>query len=326
MGKTGTSSIQYNLLNNVEALEKLGIYFPVINDDPRPFNGNHSIVMTSLFSDRALSLADNIKVGFNTEEKLHDSNQRVLKNIYEGFTETSAEKLLISAEAATHFDNKTISKMSIWLQEYCEKLMIIACLRHPEDALASEIQQQIKIGKTLEELYLEPPISPISGCLQRHFNFYGNNSLHVYDFTSALENEYGITGEFLKQINLSTEHFSIKNEFKNQSLSQEAVVLLSTLNRLRPLKVGNKLGAKRFLQDRELFFSLQGQKYRVPKEVLIQSKQQIEQEVQWVQDRFGLRLKKLSENSYTNENHFSKESLESLVIAISDLQNKIINC
>ena len=69
-----------------------------------------------------------------------------------------------------------------------------------------------------------------------------------------------------------------------------------------------------------------GQKYRVPEEVLIQSKKQIEQEIQWVQDRFGLRLKKLAKNSYTNETNFSKESLESLVIAISDLQNQIVNC
>ena len=323
LGKTGTSSIQSNLLKNFETLENMGFHFPIIDKDPRPFNGNHSIIMTSIFSDNAIYLASNINTGFNTREKLNTSNKKVLTKIYDGFSKTKSDKLIISAEAATHFDNKTVSKMSLWLKEYCDNIKIVACLRHPEDALASEIQQQIKVGKTLDELYDNPPISPISGCLQRHIDYYGSENVFVYDFLPATNHEHGLFGAFLEQINLHHEDFSISYDYENQSLSQESVLLLSALNKLRPLKTGSKLGHKRFLRDRELFSTLPGAKYKIPEYVLNKSIEAIEEEEAWVNQKFGLQLSKKSSRKFQTENQFSQQAIEKLVTAISDLQNKI---
>lgn len=320
IGKTGTSSIQRALFDNVKVLENnFDILFPIEFDDPRPFKGNHTLLLSSLFMKEAESKRANVLAGFHTPELLEAANNRVLSAYKDSFENSPASNLLLSAEGVSRFNRDSMSKLSRWLYSFSEKVVVIVCLRHPTHAINSMVQQHVKAGGVLEEIYQDPPYYPFQSLFTSLADCFGRENIIPYDFGCALKHNDGIIGAFLDQINISSDLISQRREKTNQSMSQEAVVLLSSLNKQYPSIKGKALGAMRTRNDIIFFKSIPGQKFCVPKSVIDKLSVAVSPQLEWLKKEYSLVLEPLAVDSREDQHHFSEEAIDHIAVKLSRL-------
>ena len=310
MPKTGTSTIQMFLKNNVKNLEsKYKILYPVIENDPRPFKENHSIWITSLFSENGYKTPVNINFGFNSVAKLKERNDKTYQELQKLFDSSNSDRLMISAEGISTIDEQGIFKMFDWLNSLADEIKMILCVRHPNDGISSETQQKIKTGKTIEALTDNPKISLNRKVLKCALEVIGKSNIKVFDFYSAKKSKFGLLGNFLEIIDVSLPMDQSESKSTlNTSMSLEGTLLLSILNKYRPKYVEGKIGPKRFGKDLKFFISLKGAKFSVPDKVFEVVKPRIKDEIAWIEKQFGVEIKwaenkqvRLSGKDFKNE-------------------------
>lgn len=296
LGKTGTSALQIFLSRNIEAFEKHhGIIYPFIIDDPRPFRENHSIFLSSLFMLEAYKTPVNISHGFDTPEKLETINIKTKNALDHLFNQSNADTLLISAEGISTMKKNAFERFVEWIKTYAEEIEIIACVRHPYDGISSEIQQQLKNGKILEDIYKRPQVKGASKCMRKILLHFQKEQIKSYDFVKATSHPNGIIGKFLETINIPLENLDFSSgKGSNTSMSLEACLLLNSLNKLRPKYQDGKMGKARFSKDLRFFLDLPGNKFTIPTTLFEKLSEQIAEEELWLQQHINLSLNKRS--------------------------------
>ena len=310
LGKTGTSAIQLFLRENIQILkQEYRILYPCIESDPRPFKENHSIILSSLFVPNAHQSPVNIAHGFNTKEKLGKLNQQTHNELKLLFKDNSVENLLLSAEGISTMRRSAVTSLFEWLHSISEEIKIIACIRHPFDGLASEIQQQLKNGKVLEEMYENPQVKGARRCLRKILDHFNKSQIISYDFVDATSHPQGIIGKFLEAIEIPNKGFKQQsNDVTNVSMSLEACLLLSALNNKRPKYQNGKIGGARFAKDLRFFLDLPGNKFRIPPNIMLELHDKIQGEVKWLDRSLNLIINSRNSNSKELIN-FSKEAM-----------------
>lgn len=295
LGKTGTSTIQLFLKNNSNELRQIGIHYPILDNDPRPFKENHSIFLNSLFVKNAHENPINIAHRFNTPELLDKLNQRNLKDLNHQFKISDCDTVLFSAEGISTMKKQAVNDLFGWIKTFASEVLVIACLRHPFDGISSEIQQQLKNGRMLNRMYQDPQVKGASKCLEKLLINVDAHSIICYDFVNAVSHERGIIGKFLDVIAVTSNSLKFeKMKNSNTSMSLESCLLLSTLNRLRPKYVKGKIGGGRFAGDLRYFLKLPGQKFILPPNLFKAIDSEINQETSWIFNSIGLSLDKRS--------------------------------
>lgn len=313
LGKTGTSALQIFLSKNIEAFEKQhGILFPFITNDPRPFRENHSIFLSSLFMLEAYKTPVNISHGFDTPEKLEAINTSTQNALDRLFDQSNADTLLISAEGISTMKKKAFERFVEWIKSYTDEIEIIACIRHPYDGISSEIQQQLKNGKVLEDIYKRPQVKGASKCMRKILLHFQKEQIKSYDFVKATSHPDGIIGKFLEVINIPLENLDFSSgKGSNTSMSLEACLLLSSLNKLRPKYQNGKMGKARFSKDLRYFLDLPGNKFTIPETLFAQLSDQIAEEELWLQEHIDLVLNKRTAKKIGDFN-LSDEAISSI--------------
>lgn len=325
MPKTGTSTIQMFLKNKRQNLEEEnGILYPVVEDDPRPFKENHSIWVTSLFSKTGHTTPVNINFGFNTVEKLKVRNNKTINALHEMFDNSKSDTLLISAEGISTIDADGIMDLFSWLDSLGEEIKMLLCIRHPKDGISSETQQKIKTGKTIEHLISNPQIALNKKVLNCALKAIGKSNITVFDFHTAKTSKRGIIGSFLDHANIkSSVNTGESKSTLNTSMSLEAALLYSILNKTRPKYINGKIGPKRFGKDLKFFLSLKGTKFSLPECVFKKFESKISDELSWVKQEFDVSLKwSQGKNQELKEKDFFTE-FDSTLATIGIDQHKI---
>ena len=317
LGKTGTSAIQEQLYQNGDRLEREhDLHFPRVFGKSDLFNGNHSPLLKSMFvqndgaeerSTQSLVVAQSSK-----------DPARLRSLFEESFSNSRADQLLISAEGVGHFGIPYLKLLAAWLHEYSDEIEIVACIRHPIDALASEIQQRLKTGSVLEDLYETPPYYSFSHLFERLDKVLPDSKTNLYAFSDAVKSPRGLAGVLLQKIGVDID---LPVHTSNTSMSHEAALLLSALNRVRPLATNNHHKETRAPTDVMEFTRIPGRKFLPPPAVYEKTASMVEKEVVWLNDKYGIALKSTPISHDLDYNYFSGNSIEDIALTLATLSN-----
>jgi hypothetical protein len=244
MGKTGSTTVQQVYWAKTALLEtRHAIHYPVrpVVNSAVGKRGNHSQQIVSMFHPRPETIQSNILSGRGRADQARAFAQKLQSDFEQGFKNTDARDLLLSAEGIPTLTNEAVAAFANWLKQWCEEVHIVACLRHPADALSSQIQQRLWNGATLAAMYLEPPFYKYSELLPRLEKLFGTGRIHTYDFADAVEDPAGLADRLLREFGLNISLPKVQTKTSNSSMSQQAALLLDSMNRnYPPLLDGNR--------------------------------------------------------------------------------------
>ena len=321
LGKTGTSSIQNQLLGQAKVLEsEHNIHFPcVFHGLYQPFDGNHSSLLSFMFIDHNGPPRSHSLAGFKTEKEAKEYSFKIRTNFENGFSSSSASNLLMSAEGLGHFSKPRLILLSNWLQKFAEEIEVIVCIRHPMAALSSEIQQRLTLGFVLEDLYEQPPRYRFKNLFDRLETAFPQSKFVVYDFAQATEYPGGLVGCFYEKIGLDPCLVSQQPKYSNESMSHEAALLLSALNATEPLIEGGKRNKNRSPGDIQDFLKIPGKKYQAPRGVYEMLEREISDDLAWLLEHRGIDLGAVTVNHRSEYRSFSETSVRSIALSLGKL-------
>ena len=288
LGKTGTSAIQQTLERRAGELEQAcNTLFPLIEDDPRRFAGNHSMLLRSVCSEQPETLRFNIAAGLASREAATAADQRVMQSWEHRFEVTKADTLLLSAEGVGHFDDAAVTRLGQWLAPLARRIRVLAWVRHPQHSLSAEIQQRLKTGARLERLYQRPPFYRYSAIFSRLERVFGKAAIELYDYADSLAPGSSAVATFFDKAGLPLAPGSQDAERVNVALSQKATLLLDAVNRLRPLVIDGARNPGRKPHDLVRILKVPGDPYAPPPDVYAALAEQAAPELAWLQAQYG---------------------------------------
>ena len=319
LGKTGSTSIQQDLLASADLLEsQYDLHYPRNFTHTRQHRGNHSMLLRSLFSDDPEVRARLAAQGLSSSAAIEQYNRQTLSQLHAGFGATNASNLLLSAEGVGHFKKPQLEELAHWLQELAGEIRIVACVRHPVHALSSEIQQRLLIGEILEDMYEKPPVYLFSRLFRRFEQAFGKENIIVYDFADAIRSPDGLTTEFLRQIGIEAAADFPRSQASNTSMSHEGALLLSAINRLRPILIDQDRNPARLHVNPSYFKKIPGRTYTAPRQVYDQAIRTVQGDIDWLLQEYGIDLGNFETPAQEAYNSFSDESIEHLALSIAD--------
>ncbi len=286
--KTGTTTIQNVLHADRDFLlaEEAALY-PSLAP-------NLSTALGTIFRDDPSKQRAN-KVAGLTPEEMAARGRRYLNSLDEEISSGGWDTLLLSAEGVCNLSASEMARLREWGEKYSTEWVVLVCVRHPVDWTRSVIQQLLKRGKTLRHLYEKPPLPNYRLRISKAMNVFGGENVRVFDFESAIRGEGGIVKAFTQQAGLSAssgELLASRTGRYNESLSLEAARVLDSMNRQRPILVGNARAPRRAGPGRELAYirRIKGRKFDVPEWVKEDVRSLSREDVGWLNETFGLDL------------------------------------
>ncbi len=294
--KTGTSTIQNVLYTNREfLLAEEGVLYPFSVPNP-------NIPLGSIFRhDPEKQMVD--KLAGLTSEEMATRRKRYLRSLDAEISSHEWNTLLLSAELISTLTVPEIVKLREWGERYSPKWTVLVCVRHPVDWTRSVIQQLLKSGDTLQQLYEaiccsredQFPMPNYRDRISRAISVFGRENVRVYDFDAAVESDGGIVGAFARQVGLSAssgDFLASRAVRYNESLSLEGARILDSLNRQRPLFADGVRAPRRSGPRHELAYigRIKGQSFDVPGSVKEDIRLRSREDVAWLNETFGLEL------------------------------------
>ncbi len=287
--KTGTSTIQSVLYANREhLLRQEGVLYPSLAP-------NLSTSLGTVFRDDPRRQTANRIRGF-TDEEIAAHQKHYLGSLDAEISSVEWETLLLSAEGVSNLSKTELASLREWGESHhASEWTVLVCVRHPVDWARSVIQQLLKRGDTLGQLYAEPRLPDYRGRISTSMSVFGRENVRVYDFRAATESEGGIVGTFAEQVGLSApsrDLLASQAVRVNESLSSEAARILDSLNRQRPMFAGDVRATRRAGPGHELAYlsRIEGRKFDVPDSVKEAIRARSREDVAWLNETFGLDL------------------------------------
>ena len=309
--KTGTTTIQNVLHANRDfLLQQEGALYPSLEP-------NLTTPLRTIFRDYSPQPIVNKMAGLTKqEETVHRKKYRDLLEAEISSREWNT--LLLSAEGIPNMPRPEIAKLREWGEKYSSDWTVLVCVRHPLAYARSIIQQLLKGGDTLQQLYENPRLPNFRGRISKAISVFGRENVRVFDFEAATEGDGGIVGAFAREAGLtasSGDFLASRAVRYNESLSLEAARILDSLNRQRPMFVDNVRAPRRAAPGRELAYirRIKGRKFDVPDWVKENIRSRSREDVAWLNETFGLEL-------YRDVTDFAPhaQSREEVVEALSD--------
>ena len=287
MPKTGTTSIQ-NALHAVRSqlLKSDKLLYPGVAE-------NHTNAICTMFMSDPKRHISNRMAGISKDSDIENLKNKYRSSIEKEMRANSWDTLLISAEGISNLSKPEISGFRDWALSYADKVSVLFWVREPVAYTVSVIQQIIKGGVLLNQLYKNPPIPNWRGKISNSIAVFGFDNVTVRDFETAQTHSSGIVGAFAEHVGLSDESkliVSAAAEFDNESMSIEAVQLFDQLNRMTPMFINGQRNPERFNGELAIFQKIKGEKFDVPFEVKRRCYNLTRPDVNWLNKTFGLQL------------------------------------
>lgn len=286
--KTGTTTIQNVLHANRESLlEQEGVLYPSLAP-------NLTTPLCTIFLDNPRKHIAN-KMADLTAEEVAGRREDYLDSLDDEISSREWDTLLLSAEGVSNLSASELAKLREWGERYSSKWTVLVCVRHPVDYVRSVIQQLMKGGDTLQQLYEKLPMPNYRGKISNAISVFGRENVRVFDFNATTESGDGIVGTFATQAGLTAatrDLLTSRAVRDNESLSSEAVRVLDALNRQRPMFDGNVRAPRRPNPGQELAYvsRIRGRKFDVPNPVKEDIRRRGREDIAWLNETFGLDL------------------------------------
>ncbi len=293
MGKTGSTAIQQVLYHNAGWLaSEHDIHYPVepVVSQAKDRRGNHSQQLSCMFHPQPEKLKLNLEAGRGNHKAASDYADGLRRAFEEGFRDSNATCLMLSAEGIPTYHARALPALAAWLRDWCDDIIVVACLRHPAQALSSHIQQHLRNGGTLQQLYAKPPFYPYRSLLPRIEAAFSVDRLRVYDFADAVADPNGLANRLLREMGLDFVLPETPADTPNTSMSQAAAYMVDSLNRLYPRFIEDHPNKKRRGDAFRIAYGIAGSKYRAPTEVFDRLIDECTPHLQWLEQHYGVSL------------------------------------
>lgn len=288
LDKTGTTTIQNALYSNREPLlAEEGVLYPSLMP-------NLSTPLLTIFKNNPHEHRANRIAGLPYEE-VEKRRQSYLNSLETEISSCDWRILLLSAEGLSSLRESEVAKLGKWGEQYSTNRTVLVWVRHPVTWACSVIQERLKQGETLEQLYQDPPTPNYRQKISNAVSVFGKENIRVFDFETAAESVGGVVGTFASQAGLSRsscELLARQAVRTNESLSLEAAHILDSLNRQRPMFVGGNRATRRPGTRQVLRYigRISGRRFDIPDTVKELVRSQSRDDVEWLNETFGLDL------------------------------------
>ena len=255
MAKTGSSSIQHYLGNEVEALRQQEIFYPGWS----PFN--HSFELSALF--RSDSRRGFYYRQFAPEsENAWEAELNRLRERWLAFFESEKQgTFVLSAESLEHFSPAELRALMAFVTPHFEDVRVILYVRHPLEAIKSRWQQAVKqLSEPAhpDELLIDSKKQAGFGVLRRWSKVVSPDQLIVRPFDSSCFRGGTLLMDFFTTLGLPTGILpGEEGAASNPSFGVNGTAFLLRHNARLPVYKNGATNPERGLaQSQELFYRL----------------------------------------------------------------------
>jgi hypothetical protein len=285
--KTGTTTIQNFLYEHREILLKeTGVLYPSLA-------ANLTDALCTMFLNDPSKHITNKMRGITEKGELTDLARAYQHSLEKEFSSVQYDTILLSAEGVANLQAEEIHNLKNWGDQYTDSWTVIAYVRHPVNYTRSVIQQLMKSGQTLEQLYENAPLPNYKGRLRGFIEIFGKENINVFDFESAAG--ANLLHSFCENIDLNTVLIQnhpdfLINKRANTSMSMEAVLVLNRINHLRPVFIKGERNKLRSNQEVPQVQRLAGHTFVLPHPVETKIKEKTREDISWLNEEFELNL------------------------------------
>jgi hypothetical protein len=312
--KTGSKTIQKSLYTHRDQLMENHVLVPSLN-------ANLSVFLKTVFGDAVPRLLPLVDQRAEDPEALPS-----LRTEYQGALETDLARsgwdtAVISAEGLSDFSKGAVERARAWLRSLAvDDFTIVAYVREPVDWVRSSTQQEVKQGATLEGAFEHPKRPKWRERLSAWLEVFGRSNVSILTFEDARRD--GILGTFCSAAGIPQPEPEPERE--NESMSMEATLLLSHLNRFRPVFENGKRSAERAWLGTDVIRTIPGSPFVLPQNVQQAVFEQTRDDVRWLNELLGTSLyeQQMSRGESRDEqNAWPDATLDALARILSDLGN-----
>ncbi len=289
--KTATSSIQEALFNkkNRNRLLSHNILYPI------SFGANHGQALYSMFCDHPERFFSNISEGLSKSD-IEERNLVYKKQLIEEVENGGQETLLISGEAFSLLPENNMQRLRDFLIEVTNKeveFKVVFYVRNPVNLLISDLQQGIKMEFNTYEKELNYRYNIIKDLFQKRLSpamrVFSDYEIQFCKFEETLKHKFGPVGYFLKSIGLDEETIGdfVIDKY-NESISAEAVDVISFINSHLPLYRRGKIGRGRSYSDTRRLKAIGVKTFDVPIEEKRNLYQNAVGDIEWLRRNTGI--------------------------------------
>jgi len=319
--KTATTSIQNALFAERAALQReAGLYYP-------GNEANHTNALcTAFLSDPRMHIANKI-AGRTDLEALRVMAAGIRDGLAAEIAAARADTVLFSAEGMSNLSDAELAGFRDWAQGLAEEIQVLYIVRQPLRYTTSVMQQHLKGGEILEDMYDKPPLANFRGRISNAIATFGRAAVSVRTFEDMVAYRDGVVGFFLDCVGVTTgpaRAAAVKaQKFDNESLSHEAALILSSLNRQRPAFIDGQRAPMRTLDELGQIETIRGVKFYLPEAVRDKVIAQSEPDAVWLANNFGIDayVDALRSEAETPAPTLSQVTIDSIALLLSNLIN-----
>lgn len=322
--KTGTTSCQEALFANRELLLKRhGMFYPSVAT-------SHNSMLSIMFLEDPRIHVNVKSKGITSRAAAEDLRRSYFAELEADLASAPWDRVVLSSEGLSSLPVGSLGKLRDWLSRWADDWTVLIWSRHPVAFTASSIQQQIKDGRTIEELVERPPLPHMSRRVSNAFDVFGRENVKLTAFEDAKAEPGGVVAAFFRRLGLPEEtalEVAASTPMRNESMSMLATMLMSSLNKQRPRFVDGRLNPERRAREIQIFQRIKGEKFRLPPEAERTVRRKSRSDVEWLNATFGTEhyLDVFSDGDGAGagaQDAYSPEMLDSLSLLMSDLINR----
>jgi len=261
--KTGTTTIQETLKRNRKTLARAGILLLA----PGPTSRRLPFVFCDT-PERFLSRGEVWNRSPKAVERLRRST---LRGMERAARRDDWQTMLLSAEGFFNLSETGLQALRAWLDGHVGTIRVIAWVRHPVSHTRSAIQEILKNGKTLDDLYDNPPVFRLNR-LERIERILGPVEIHAYE--ECVRD--GIVPSFLRAIGAPDDLREAPS--RNVSMTMEGARAFDEINRR---------GRKLKWRELDRIIGMPGEPFDIPEAVKERIAQDAREHVAFVNERYG---------------------------------------
>ena len=217
------------------------------------------------------------------------------------------------------------------MRQYVTDIEIVAFVRHPVDWTRSVTQERLKAGETLEQQREKARKPNWRQRLSPWVDCFGLDKVRIIAYEEAVRNG-GILQSFTSFAKIPDDVTASLSHFvsTNQSMSMEAAIILSSLNRQRPLFENGRRSEKRRWPGIDAIMTIPGHKFQLPTAMAQKAREESRADLAWLNATFSVSLYDdifVDTALSPDDNEFigmPAETADALAILLSNLGNQMV--
>lgn len=249
--------------------------------------------LRTIFLDDPRKHPSNLFKGRNNLDELLQEAEKLRDEFASQIRQSDARTILFSCEGLYNLKRPDLEKFKNWLAPLVDEIKVLLVAREPVAYATSSIQQVLKQGLVLDDLYQHPQVPFFKTNIGNQMAVFGADAVRVVTFEAICKHPEGVVGGFLDEIGVSdaTARAAVQTAAKrdNESLSAPAAQILSSLNKARPAVVnGEKSEKRKILKEIRTLQKIKGGRFRLPEEVAQRVFEKTREDVAWLKENFGI--------------------------------------